>query len=114
MGAAPRARGLPTSSRTSALPHRASTALLHPLPQLPGCHLTLQPPPAPWGRDPDAPVRAGSEAAWAEPGEGAGLEGKEAAKGRGCMAGGAGPPGQRRGLQNRWSWAGRMLTLADL
>lgn len=44
--AAPRARGPPTSSLTSAKPHRASTALLHPLPQLPGCHLTLQPPPA--------------------------------------------------------------------
>lgn len=42
--AAPRARGPPTSSLTSAKPHRASTALLHPLPQLPGCHLT--PPPA--------------------------------------------------------------------
>lgn len=43
---APRTQGPPTSSLTSAKPHRASTSLLHPLPQLPGCHLTLQPPSA--------------------------------------------------------------------
>lgn len=61
MGAAPRARGPPNSSLTSAKPLRACTALLHPLPQLPGCHLTLQPPPAARGGDPDASVWAGSE-----------------------------------------------------
>lgn len=52
-----------------------------------------------WGRDAHASIRAGSEAAWAGP------EGKEVGRGRSCMTGGAGPPWRRR------RWAGWMLTL---